>query len=50
MDVYSGPFSLECVFTVDPADLKQRISNYAKLHRLGYREIDRWLFEIRLSE
>lgn len=49
LDVYSGPFSLECVFTVDATDLKQRIANYAKLHRISYREIDKWLLEMRLT-
>lgn len=43
VETYNGPFGLDSVFQSDPVDMKLRVLNYARLHRLNIREIDRWL-------
>jgi hypothetical protein len=50
LDVYDGPFGIDSVFVQDPLELKLRIMNYARLHRLVFKELDRWMFEVRASE
>lgn len=35
---------------MDPVDLKLKIVNYARLHRINIKEMERWMVEVRVSE
>lgn len=47
--MYDGPFNLEAVFAMPPAELRLKMLSFLRVQKVAYKEVDRWVVEVALE-